>query len=453
MEPAVNKVLIVAYDFPPAATVAIYRPIKFAKYLPKFDWAPFVLTVSNGKFGKYDERLTRIVPKETKVYRAPSFELLNTGESKENAGKKDTRSLWSRGYRRLCTMWSFFTIPDNKVLWVPFATIKGRRIIKREGITDVLVTGKPFSAFITGYLLKRLCRVRLILDYRDPWTQNITYEARSPLHRRIDRWLEQRLVRAADTTIANTCVNEDMLVAEFGRGLERGRFVTIHNGFDSEDFALVVGDKYDKFTITYAGAFYYSIGSSFARGAGNEVMETYSPLFFFRALKSAIDGRPGLVDNIRVNFMGILGHGYDSVIEDMGLSDVINRLGYLDYKDHLEVLKRSHALLLVLSRGEKSRGWIPSKFFSYIGSGNPVLAMVPDGEVRDIIKRSNAGVFVEPDDVEGTASVISEFYDRLYVGGEAFVRNEKAIGEFDRVNLTARLADVLRAPGAGGPVD
>jgi len=50
-------------------------------------------------------------------------------------------------------------------------------------------------------------------------------------------------------------------------------------------------------------------------------------------------------------------------------------------------IEQSDALLLVMSRGEKSRGWIPSKFFQYLGTGNPVLALAPEGEVRDILAR------------------------------------------------------------------
>ena len=40
-----NKVLIIAYHFPPDAAVGALRPQKFVKYLPEFGWKPYVLTI------------------------------------------------------------------------------------------------------------------------------------------------------------------------------------------------------------------------------------------------------------------------------------------------------------------------------------------------------------------------------------------------------------------------
>ena len=74
-----KKLLMIAYIFPPAGNVGIYRPVKFVKYLPEFGWDPVVLTVSDGKFGKYDPRLTKIVPEGTPVYRTRSIEWFKAG--------------------------------------------------------------------------------------------------------------------------------------------------------------------------------------------------------------------------------------------------------------------------------------------------------------------------------------------------------------------------------------
>ena len=172
------KVLIVAYLFPPCAAVGLYRTLKFCKSLPPLGWQPVVLTVSNGKHAKYDERLLKLVSDEVPVYRAPAIEWFNVGEDTKTAGRPKRRTLLSRIYGRLCMVWNLFAIPDNNVSWVPFAIIKGYRVVKREGIRHVYVTGKPFSSFLIGVMLKKLCGTRLVIDYRDPWTQNINYERR-----------------------------------------------------------------------------------------------------------------------------------------------------------------------------------------------------------------------------------------------------------------------------------
>ena len=434
---------MIAYEFPPAANVGIYRSVKFAKCLSEFGWETVVLTVSNGKHAKYDERMNSLIPAATRVYRARSFEALNTGENKRNSGKPGRRTLGTRIYSRLCRMWAYFMIPDDKVTWVPSATLRGYRIVKKERIEYVYISGKPFSSFLIGYLLKKLCGVKLIIDYRDPWTQNISYVRRSALHAHIETAQERAVVSVSDVVIANTRINEALIIRDFGKGQPRDKFVTIHNGFDSEDYQELPGDKYEEFSITYAGAFQFTVGSSWKTSAGEAVMETYSPLVFLQAIRRLIDQRPELGSRLRVNFMGVVGEGYLSLVREMGLEGVVHHLGYLDYEEHLAVLKRSHVLLLVLSRGEKSRGWIPSKFFSYLGSGNPVLALVPEGEVRDIIKAARAGVFVEPDDIDGTIDAIANLYHRYYEDGAPFERDEEVVQKFERRFLTGRLAEAL----------
>ena len=441
-----RKVLIVAYDFPPAANVAIYRPIKFAQYLPEFGWSPIVLTVRGAKYPKYDARSLDLVPAHTKVYRSRTFDWFNEGERKPTKGPKK-RTLLSRILTRLSLIWGYFMIPDNRVTWVPFGTVAGYRIIKREGIEHVFVTGKPFSAFLIGYMLKKLCGIKLTIDYRDPWTQNINYERRSSLHHAIETAMERSVIRHSDVVVANTRTNEALLVRDFGSDRPREMFVTIHNGFDKADFDGVAGDKFDKFTITYAGVFYFNIGSSYARSGGDAVMRTYSPLCFLEAVAAVVSRREDIKNNMQINFMGVVEKGYDPVIKDMGLESIVNQLGYLEYQEHLAVLRRSHALLLVLSKGEKSRGWVPSKFFSYLGSGNPVLGLVPDGEVRDIIKSADAGEVVDPDDVDGTATAIEGLYDRYFGQGEPFQRREEEIMKYDRKHLTSLLARALSGEG------
>jgi hypothetical protein len=107
------------------------------------------------------------------------------------------------------------------------------------------------------------------------------------------------------------------------------------------------------------------------------------------------------------------------------------------------VLKQSDALLLVMSRGEKSRGWIPSKFFQYLGTGNPILAMAPEGEVRDIMTATRGGVCVEPYDVSGASRAIETLFDAWENGTSIAQPDASAVAAFERRNLTAKLARAL----------
>src|SRR5512132_2126966 len=79
MPDGVRKLLVIAYFFPPAGVVGVYRTLKFVKYLPEFGWEPVVLTVSNARFPVYDESLMKLIPAGVEVHRCPSFEWFNEG--------------------------------------------------------------------------------------------------------------------------------------------------------------------------------------------------------------------------------------------------------------------------------------------------------------------------------------------------------------------------------------
>lgn len=437
-----KRVLVIAYFFPPAGAVGVYRTLKFAKFLPEFGWEPVVLAPSNGKFPTYDPTLLELIPPGVVVERARSFEALNEGLDRPAPKGPRRKTLASRIHTRLYLAWNWLALPDTRIGWVPGAVAAARRIVKQRGIRDVYISGSPFSAFLIGALLKRSTDVRVAIDYRDPWTQNLDYPRRTPLHRRIDRALEAWVVRKSNLVISNTRHNDARMAEEFGQGAPREKFVAIHNGFDAGDFDPLTRTRNHRFTITYAGAFYYSIGSNFAGGAGDETMKTYSPLYFFEALEAFFKRRPEAKARTHVQFMGVLGEGYDPFIQKHGLESVIERLGYIAYDAHLRVLKNADLLLLVLSRGEKSRGWIPSKFFQYLGTGNPILALAPEGEVREIVRETGAGTCVEPDDVAGASRAIEEAYDR-WAAGTPVAGRSGATGAYERRALTERLARAL----------
>ena len=437
-----KKLLVIAYYFPPAGAVGVYRTLKFVKYLPQFGWEPVVLTVSNGKFPIYDQSLMKLIPEGLEVHRCPSFEALNEGFDAP-AGPPRGKTIGSRVRTRLFLAWNWVALPDVQAGWVPSAYRAAQRLIRNEGIRHVYISGYPFSSFLIGPKLRRSEGVRVAIDYRDPWTQSVNYPRRTALHRWIDRRLEAGVVRRSDLVISNTRHNDARMAAEFGQGAPRSKFIAIHNGFDNEDFAPIPRGRNERFTITYAGAFYYSIGSSFADRAGDEVMKTYSPLYFFEALEAFLARRPEARGTTRVRFMGVLGHGYDPIIQQRGLEAVIERVGYIDYDEHLRVLKGADVLLLVLSRGEKSRGWIPSKFFQYLGTGNPILALAPAGEVRDIIEETGGGICVEPDDVAAASRAIETLYDAWRTGASRAERDASAAARYERRHLTAALARAL----------
>src|SRR5947199_8696754 len=69
-----QRVLVVAYAFPPVGGAGVQRVTKFVKYLPEHGWTPSVLTVANPSVPAHDASLVADVPAHTVVCRARTWE-------------------------------------------------------------------------------------------------------------------------------------------------------------------------------------------------------------------------------------------------------------------------------------------------------------------------------------------------------------------------------------------
>ena len=45
-----KKVLVIAYDYPPLGGGGVFRTLKFTKYLPRFGFKPYVLTIKTSTY-------------------------------------------------------------------------------------------------------------------------------------------------------------------------------------------------------------------------------------------------------------------------------------------------------------------------------------------------------------------------------------------------------------------
>ncbi|MFH1920139.1 MAG: hypothetical protein ABIP48_09680, partial [Planctomycetota bacterium] len=97
---------------------------------------------------------------------------------------------------------------------------------------------------------------------------------------------------------------------------------------------------------------------------------------------------------------------------------------------------------------KESEGWIPSKLFQYMGSGTPVLALVPEGDVADIVRETETGTVVPPEDVGRIKTAIRQHYDRYCDGGNEYQPNWELIEKYESRRLTSKLGECLdRATG------
>jgi glycosyltransferase involved in cell wall biosynthesis len=95
-------------------------------------------------------------------------------------------------------------------------------------------------------------------------------------------------------------------------------------------------------------------------------------------------------------------------------------------------------------------GIIPGKTYEYLAAGKPILAAVPEGDAREIVRGAGTGLVCDPDDVAGMAEIIRLQIERWRRGDVEPRANREYIQRFERRPLTAELANLLHEVVAEG---
>lgn len=444
------KVLFISYHFPPDNSVGGLRIAKFSKYLPGFGWNASVLTVKDKYYEGLDlERLKDV--EGVKVYRSSTLPTVREGflyiksllkkpangaapapsalpedkeaEKKEGMGQRLKRIIIS----------TLLLLPDDKRNWVVPGVLKAVWIVKRQGIDCIITSTPPHSSHVIGLIAKKITGVKWVADFRDPWTDVLHYKptaSRSSVSDKMERWLEKAVILGADRVLTTTDILAKVYRERYGVDAV-DRIKSIPNGIYTEKFSGGGhANKFDRFTITYAGNLY----------AGR------TPEPVLKAVKKLLD--EGRLDESEINlrFMGDCGYVEGVPTADLvrryGLESVVSVYEPVQYLEALEIMKRSH-LLLLLSFVPEEPLQVPAKIYDYFGTGTKILAVCDKGSATDEIMNSTG--FGESFD-SSMVSEIAEFIYKCVKKDSGPLGEEEMAGVAERFGikrLSGELAEVL----------
>lgn len=400
---------MIAYHYPPLGGGGVFRTLKFTKYLPQFGFQPYVLTVKNPMYVTKDPTLLKEIPQEVKVFRTFSFE---------------HRVL--RAPRLLNIDLKWFYMPDINIGWLPFAVHAGVKIIKKENIDIIYATSPIWTSLLIGFLLKRKTKKPLVIDYRDPWTDNPFTEYPTKLHKNIENKMEEKILTHADHVIVVSNSMKHNLIKKYP--FIKSKIEVITNGFDPDDFKnLKIHEQTNKFRITHAGSIYGLL--------------TARP--FLLALKELTEEKADLRDKLKIMFVGNYGKETSLLVKKFGLKDVVKLVRYVPHKECLELMLNSQALLLLITvEDPRGEGILTGKLFEYLASRRTILAIAPEnGAAANIIKSLKAGTVVPQNNIQLIKRAIFEFYEKWKQGKLAKITGD--ITKYNRRFLTQRLAQIL----------
>jgi len=151
-----------------------------------------------------------------------------------------------------------------------------------------------------------------------------------------------------------------------------------------------------------------------------------------------------MTQHLVVEFIGNVNTTFTKEIQaDPVLGKVTRFTGTIPHKQLLEVYGKTDLQLLILQHTALAPGNLPGKFFEYLASGSPILAIGPvDGDAANILRETGAGQIFQRDDVE---SITDSFIATYLAWKQNDPDKTRDVSRFTRQKLTEQLITLLNS--------
>ena len=344
----------------------------------------------------------------------------------------------------------------------------GQWLVNRYRPDLIFTTGLPFGWVAVGVQLAQKTDLPLVAEFRDAWYTGIPWPYPSRNHRERARKWEQLCLEKAAKIITETQTQKEILDNAFPQ--YAGKTVTIRHSYDTSIEPQNVTPATCRpaepiFNLAYVGqvrgldlvdvplpkralrdaCHFLSktiLGASFCE---NLRLDWMSPHYLMQALTQLGSENPDWRQKIKLTFVGQKLPQIDKWAYKLNLSDQVRQLGPLPPDRAQKIIEQSDLLILNLY-GVKTLDYhwcVPGKTYTYLGSGKPILALLPAGEARDLVLRAGAGFAVQPDDVPAIKKQLDQLIRQHQQGGVKIEPNFEFIRQFALPVQQKQFADLI----------
>ena len=426
-----RKVLIITYYWPPSGGAGVQRWLKFAKYLPEYNWQPVVYTPENPEAPIIDNSLLYDVNSEIEIIKRPIWEPYLfykrlTGKEKNhkiNAGflqEKKTNSFLEK--TSVFIRGNFF-IPDARKFWIRPSVRFLLKYLKENKVDIIVSTGPPHSMHLIALKLKKKLNIKWIADFRDPWTNIDFYKdliltsASDRKHKR----LEKEVISNADCVISVG----DTLGKEL-QELGAKKVEVISNGFDLEDIPKSKPLLDEKFSIVHIGS----------------INKDRNHPVFWKVLSDLVSHSSEFKKKLEIKLIGKVDCEVVKQIKNLNLYSNFKHIEYIPHNKVMIELMKARILYLPINNTPNAKGIVTGKFFEYLASQRPILTIGSvDSDIAKMLHETKAGNIFDFNDYEGLKNYISDQF-LIYKENRDDLLDIK-VDDFSRKNLTGKLSNLL----------
>ena len=201
------------------------------------------------------------------------------------------------------------------------------------------------------------------------------------------------------------------------------KFKVITNGFDDENLGAesIIKDK--KFSIAHIGT----------------LVKDRNPEGLWKVLREIVKENIEFENQLEIKLVGKIDIYVREQIEKYELIKYLNKIDYLPHDEVIKEQKRSKVLLLLVNNTKNAKGILTGKFFEYMASQTPVLAIGPtDGDLAQIMNETGVGVISDFNDENTLKINILNLFNN-----STQERNNLAVQNYSRKKLSEKLSLLL----------
>ena len=393
------RLLVITYHFPPDPSVGGLRWAGLAKHLVRRGCEVHILT--HGP--KRDTRLLEGIQVHgcarartvNDIYVAVTDSLRGGQHWATQAGAamgevRMRGTILGELRRELASLLAF---PDHSRGWMLRAGLRARDLARRFEVDVVVTSGPPHSAHVAGVLATLRRPVPLLIDLRDPWSEQSRAWQHDPVYgtagaKRLTQVLERTSFGSATTILANT----QELAERVAQRWPQKRVHWVPNGTDLEALPTRGQKRLPGLALAYSGTLYGERSFDAVLAALARLSHTHP--------EASVAGP----------YMRVAGYidpphapRLQASLERTGLTAHVVVLGRLPRREAMDLIASSR-LALVLAQEQELQ--VPAKLYECVGIGTPTL-VITELDSATAREAQRLGALVRsPSDIAGITDVL-----------------------------------------------
>ena len=263
----------------------------------------------------------------------------------------------------------------------------------------------PYTTHILGYYLKKLLKVKWVVQFYEPWSDNmyLNLDALPKYKKKVQRW-EGLIAENADLIIHNSEIAKERWISKYGAN---SKVKSLNLPFNPK----ILGNNIDISFFNTGDVIITHIGNLYNLRKGKDVILGASR---FR------DSHPELFPKLKVFFIGKIQNEDRNLVASLNLEDTIIMLGSKTEEECLPYFVRSDAFISIDGEGQGLL-FFPSKLIKYYYFKKPILGITDLGSVLDKELKNTNHTSIRHNE----PGMICDFFYNLFTSRDSLYKFDK----------------------------